>query len=87
MGPTHIERGALDLVLTDVADFVRGLGWLASGTSEYSAVFMDVVLEQSIPHLMCRQEVYLKNSLYLELIRGDVKRINWNEILKSSCPV
>ena len=39
-----------------------------------SAVFINVVLELPIPHLVCRQEVYLKKSVDWELIRGDV---NW----------
>ena len=55
-------------------------------TSDYSAIFIDV-LEQPIPHMVCRQEVYLKYSVDWLLVRGDVKDLNWNEISKSSCPV
>ena len=32
-------------------------------TSDQSAVFIDTVLEKPILHLVCRQEVYLKNSV------------------------
>ena len=39
------------------------------------------------PHLECRQEVYLKNSLGWELVRGDVTGLNWNGIIRSPCPV
>ena len=56
-------------------------------TSDHSAVFIDVVLEQTVPHLVCRQEVYLKNSVDWELVRGDVKSLDWNEIIRSPCSV
>ena len=45
------------------------------------------VLEQPNPHLLCSQEVYLKNSVDCELVRGDVKCLDWNEIIKTPCPV
>ena len=58
------------------------MGWLASWD-----LFIDVVLEQPILHLVCRQEVYLKNSVDWELVRGDVKGLNWNEIIRFPCSV
>ena len=48
---------------------------------------MDVVLEQPRLHLMCWQEVYRKNSVNWELVRGYVKGLNWNGIIRSRCPV
>ena len=36
---------------------------------------------------MCRLEVYLKNSVDLELVRVDVKGRNWNGIIRSPCMV
>ena len=44
------------------------------------------MLEQPIPYLVCRQEVYRKNSVNWELVKGDVKGPNWNGIIKSPCP-
>ena len=41
------------------------------GTSDHSAVFMNVVLEQPISHEGCRQ-VNPKNSVDWELMRGDM---------------
>ena len=61
MDPTHIDRGVLDLVLTDVPTLVRVRVDSPVRTSGHSAVFIDVVLEQHIPHFVCRQEVYLQN--------------------------
>ena len=55
--------GALDLVLTDVSVLVGARAGSPVETSDRSAAFIDVVLEQSIPHLVCMQEVYLKNSV------------------------
>ena len=42
--------------------------------------FMNAAIEQPISHLVCRQEVYLKNFLEEELVSGNVKELNWNEI-------
>ena len=74
--PTHIDGGVLDFV---PADFPYILGIRAGspvGTSDHSAVFYGVVLEQPTPHLVCRQDVYLKNYVNWELARGDVKGFN-----------
>ena len=83
----HIEGGVLDLVLTDVHDIV-GI-WVDPpvGTSDNSAVLMNVVLEQPIPHEMCRQEVYLKNSVDWELVRGVVMSLIWRGAIRCPCPV
>ena len=85
--PTHIDGGVLDLVLTDVPDVVVVRVGSPVGILDHSAVFIDVVLEQPIPHLVCRHEVYLKNSVDWKLVRGDVKGLNWNGIIRSPFPV
>ena len=54
--PTHIEGR-----VTDISDIVGVRVGSPVGTSDHSAVFIDIVLKQPIPHLVCRQEVYLKN--------------------------
>ena len=61
--------------------------WAASsvGTPNHNAVFIDVMLQQPIPHQVCRQEVYLKKSVNWELVRGDVKGLNFNEIIWFLC--
>ena len=56
-------------------------------TSDHSAVFIEVVLEPPIPHLVCMPEVYLQNSVDWELVREDVEDINWNRIFRYPCPV
>ena len=62
--------------------------WVGSPvrTSEHSAVFVNVGLEQPKPHLVCGQEVYFKNSVDCDLTR-DVKSLNWNGIIMSPFPV
>ena len=45
------------------------------------------MLEHSIPHFVCRQEVYLQQSSDRELVRGNVKGLNWTEIIRYHCPV
>ena len=80
---TPIGGEVFDLVLTDVPDVVGVRVGSPVGTCDHSAVFMDVVLEQPNPHLVCRQE----NSVGWELVRGDVKGPNWNGITRSLCPV
>ena len=75
------------MVLTDVLDVVVVRVGSPVGTSDHSVVFTDVMLEQLISHFVCRQEYHLKNSLDRELVRGDVKCLNWNGIIESLCPV
>ena len=86
MEPTHIGGGVLNLVLTDVPDVVGVRVSSPVGASDHSAVFIDV-LNQPIPHLVCRREVYFKNSVDWELDRGNVKGLNWNRIIRFPCPV
>ena len=71
----------LDLVLTGVTDVVVVWVGLPVRTLDHSAVFIDVVLELSIPPLVYRQEVYLKNFVNWELFREVVKGLNWNRII------
>ena len=54
---THIDGAVLDLVLTDVPDISGILVGSPVGTSDHSAVIIDIKLEQPILHLLCRQEV------------------------------
>ena len=85
--PTHIEGRMFDLVLTDVPDVVGvRIGSLVV-TSYFSAIFIDVVLEQLIPHVVFRQEVCLNNSVYWEVVRRDVKGLNWTGIIRFICLV
>ena len=85
--PTHFDGGVLDLLLTDIYDLVEIRVDSSVGTSDHSTIIMDVVLEQPIPHLVCRQVVYLKNSVVWELVRGDVRSLNWNKIIRPNYPV
>ena len=49
---THIDGGMLDLVLTDVSDIVGVRIGSPVGASDHSVIFIEVVLEQPIPHLI-----------------------------------
>ena len=44
--------------------------------------FYRCLLEQPITHMTCRREVYLENSVDWELVKGDAKSINRNEIIR-----
>ena len=81
--PTHIYGRVLSLMLTDVPDVVGVRVGSPVGTSDHSGVFIDVMLELPIPHLVCRQEIFLKNSVHWELVIGNVKSLNWNRIIMS----
>ena len=61
--PTHIDKGAFDLVLTYVPDVVGGLVRCPIRTLDHSAIFIDFVQKQPISHLVWRPEVYSKNSV------------------------
>ena len=58
---THIAGGVLDLVLTDVPGLIGLRVGSTLRTSDHTAIFIEVVLEQPIPHLVCKQEACLKN--------------------------
>ena len=85
--PTHIGGALCDLMLADILDVVGIRVGAPVGTSNHSAIFIEVFLEQPIPCLVCRQEVYLKISAGWELDRGDAKVLTWNDIVRSPCPV
>ena len=57
----HIDEGILNLVLTDAQCFYGVQVGSSIETSDHSALFIDVGRERPILHLVCRQEVYLKN--------------------------
>ena len=61
--PTHIIKGILDFVLTHDSDLVEVRVDWQDKTTKYIAFCIDVLLEQHILHLVCRQEVYMKNSV------------------------
>ena len=49
------------------------------------SIFIDVMLDQPISHLVYRQGIYLKNSVDWEPVGEDVKGLNWNGINRSPC--
>ena len=59
-GPTHIAGGTLDLVLTDIPDLVKVVVGSPVGTSDHSALLMELSLNQTVPHSDIRREVYLE---------------------------
>ena len=73
-------------MLTDVPNVVGVRVGSSVGPSDHSVIFMGVVLEQPKPHLVCRQEPYLKNSVNWELVRGDMKGLNGNGIILVDLP-
>ena len=60
---THIDGGVLGLVLTDIPDVIGVRVGSPIGSSNHITVFIDVILEQHIPHLVSRQEAFLNNSV------------------------
>ena len=50
--PAYIDGAVLDLLVTDVPDLVRVRAGSPVGTSDHSDLFIDVVLEQPIPHVV-----------------------------------
>ena len=55
---THVDGRVPDLMLISVHDLVEVRLGSSVGTSDYSAISIDVVMEQPIHHLVCRQVVY-----------------------------
>ena len=53
----RFDAGVVDLVLTDIPDVVGVRVGLPVGTSDHTAYFMDVVLKQRIPHLVCTRSI------------------------------
>ena len=74
------------MILTEFPDLAGVLVGSPVGTSDHSTMIIDVVRDQSIPPLLCMQEVYLKNSVDWRLVRRDGKGLNWNMFIRSSCP-
>ena len=85
-GPTHVAGGTLDLVLTDVPDLVSVDVGSPIGSSDHSALQVKLSLNQTPSHTVVEREVFLKNSVNWDLVRGDVLGMDWRYILGSDCP-
>ncbi len=59
-GPTHLADSRLDLVLTDKPDIVKVITMAPSGTSDYSAVSIQLDLGQNLPAYTVTKEALLR---------------------------
>ncbi len=59
-GPSHLAGNRLDLVLTDVPDTVKVTTLAPLGTSDHSAISIQLSLRQNIPAYTVTKEVFLK---------------------------
>ena len=68
VGLTHARGGTLDLLMTDVPDFV----WVAIvapiGNSDHSSLLAVISMAQAVPNLCVSRKVFLKHQL------------NWNTV-------
>ena len=84
--PTHIEGEVLDLVLTDVSDVVGVEVGSQVGTSDHSAVLW-MLCRSNIFLIWCIGRKSISRTLDWELMRRDVKGLNWNGIITFPCSI
>ena len=60
---THTDEGVLHIVLSDVPDVIWVQVGSTVGSLDHSAIFINIMLEQPILHLVGRQEVCINNSV------------------------
>ncbi len=86
-GPTHLVGNSLDLVLTDVPEIVMVTDMAPLGTSDHSAISIQLNLRKNSPAHIVTKEVFLKGRVYWSSVREDVSRIRLGPILSNPDPV
>ncbi len=82
-GPTHLAGNRLDLVLTDVPDKVKVTTMSPLGTSDHSAISIQLDLRQNIPAYTVTKKVFLKGRVNWSSVREDVSHIRLGPILSN----
>ncbi len=86
-GPTLLAGNRLDLVLTDVPDTVKVTTMAPLGTSDHSAISIQLNLGQIIPAYTVTKEVFLKGRGNWNSVREDFSRIRLGPALSNPDPV
>ncbi len=86
VGPTHLAGNRLDLVLTDVAETVKVTTMAPLGTSDHSAISIQLDWRKNIPAYTVTK-VFLKGRINRSSVRQDVSRICLGSILSNPDPV
>ncbi len=87
VGPTHLAGNRLDLVFTDVPETVKVTTMAPLGTSDHSAISIQLNLRQNIPAYTVTKEVFLKGRVNWSSVREDVSRIRLGPVLSNPDPV
>ena len=68
VGPTHARGGILDLLMTDVPDFIRVSVVAPIGNSDHSLLSAVISMAQAVPNLCVSRKLFLKH------------QVNWNTV-------
>ncbi len=86
-GSTHLAGNRLDIFLTDVPDIVKVTTMAPLGTSDHSAISIQLDLRQNILAYTVTKEVFLKGRVYWSSVKEDVSHIRLGPILSNPDPV
>ena len=84
VGPTHARGGTLDLLMTDVPDFV----WVAVvtpiGNSDHSSLLAVISMAQAVPNLCVSRKVFLKHQVNWNTVCGTIRELPGRNIWLSA---
>ena len=63
VGPTHARGGTLDLLMTEVPDFVRVAVVAPIGNSDHSSLSAVISMAQAVPNLCVSRKIFLKHQV------------------------
>ena len=87
VGPTHVRGGTLDLLITDVPDFVRVAVVAPIRNSDHSSLSAVMLMAQAVPNLCVSMKVFLKHQVNCNTVCGAIRELPWRNIWLSDNPV
>ena len=75
VGPTHARGGALDLLMTEGPDLVRGAVVALIGNSDHSSLSAVISMAQAVPNLCVSRKVFLKHQVNWNTVCGAIREL------------
>ena len=80
VGPTHVCGGTLDLLMTDVPDFVQVAVVAPIGNSDHSSLPAVISMAQAVPNLFLSRKIFLKHQVNWNTVCGAIQELPWRNI-------
>ena len=86
VGPIHAGEGTLDLLMTEVSDFVRVAVVAPIGNSDHYCLSAVISMAQAVPNLCVSRKVFLKHQVNWNTFCDAIRELPWRNIWLSDNP-